>query len=309
MSHLFESGFTVREGAWHGLAKVVQDPPANAKEAMILAGCDWQVKKENMFLANGMPVDGHFATVRTSDNSVLGVVGERYNILQNNEAFSWFDPLVDSGLITFESAGSLNSGRRTFVQAKIKDGERDVIKGDTVLAYLLLSNSHDGSLAIDVRFSPVRVVCNNTLTAALSRDVDPHLTLKHTRYSKETLETLRETVNVAARAFDMSIDQYRYLASKNVKGLEMDYVRKVFSADSNTENEYRYEDDVISLINNGMGQHYARGTWWAAFNGVTEFIDHVRGRDNTRLEQSWFGVGKQLRQKAMEVALEYATAA
>lgn len=307
MSHLFESGFTVREGAWHGLAKVVSEPPTSAEEAMRLAGCDWQVKKETMFLGNGVPVDGHFATVRVSDNSVLGVVGERYNILQNTEAFSWFNPLIDSGLVTFESAGSLNLGRRTFVQAKIKDGEQDVIKGDTILAYLLLSNSHDGSLAIDVRFSPVRVVCNNTLTAALNRDVDPHLTLKHTRYSKETLETLRETVNVAARAFDMSIEQYRYLASKNVKGLERDYVRRVFGTD--TENEYRYEDDVIELMHNGMGNQYGKGTFWAAYNGCTEFIDHVRGRDNTRLEQSWFGIGKQLRQKAMDLALEYATAA
>lgn len=310
MADEFESGFVVGQAAWHGLATVLEEPPATGAEAMVAAGCDWTVEKKQLVLPGEDGADAidvpAFATVRSTDAKVLGVVGPGYKVLQNADAFGWFDPLIADGSLRFETGGSLFGGGRTFVQAKVGGLEADVVAGDTVTAMLLLSNSHDGSLAVDVRWTPTRVVCNNTLTAALAQADVPRMSLKHTKNVHETLERMRATVDTAKQAFGLSMEQFKFLASRNVKGLETTYIRRVMG--KGDEDKFRYEQLIADLIGGGTGQDIGgvAGTWWAAFNGMTEWLDHKRGNDESRAEQKWYGVSARIRQQALDVALEMA---
>lgn len=332
--HAFETGFVVQIPAWHGLAKVVQDPPATSREAMVLAGCDWQVETRPLFVLPdeailgehntevvdpALPTDSAasalrrsrrapaYATVRVTDRRILGVVGEEYTVVQNEKAFSFFDPFLARKELAFESAGALWGGSRVFVQARVLGSEADVLPGDPVRPYLLLSNSHDGSLAVDVRFTPVRVVCHNTLSAALNDDEKaPRLSVRHTSGVEDALEAIQGVVEVTKRAFETSMEQYRFLASREVKGLETVYVRRLMGKAD--DEPFRSEAKVVELMHAGVGQDIAgvAGTWWGAFNGVAEWIDYRRGRDQSRREQAWYGVGAATRERALHLALEMA---
>jgi phage/plasmid-like protein (TIGR03299 family) len=312
----FETGFFVREAAWHGKGFVINKPPATSSEAIRLAGCDWEVGKEQLHRADGRPVKGAFATVRQSDDTVLGVVGERYTVLQNRDVFSWFDPFLASKACELHTGGSLLSGKRIWLQAEVGGLAGEVAPGDEVRAYLLLSHSHDESLAIDVRFTPIRVVCFNTLSAAREDGTAPHVSIKHTRGALESLEQVHKTIDLVRRDFSTSMEHYRFLASKiAVEDRTIEYVRRSFGKELDLTtgkiDKYRFENDVLGLVAEGTGQDNpaVRGTWWAAYNGVTEFIDRQRGRDESRFDQSWFGSGVPIRERAFDLALSYAKAA
>src|SRR5678815_2693601 len=169
MAHEVESGMFVGQPAWHGLGTVLPNAPS-IEDAIVCAGLDWTVKLAPLaIVADGRPVD-HCATVRESDDSILGVVGPGYVPLQNREAFAWFQPMVESGAVTLEAAGSLREGRRIWILGRCADSSADIVPGDEVRQYLLLAHGHDGSLAIRVGFTSVRVVCANTLRASLESD-------------------------------------------------------------------------------------------------------------------------------------------
>src|SRR5690606_31902054 len=176
------SFFSVKEKAWHGLGQIVEDYPTSA-EAIKYAGLDYTVKKRYLFTYGDdtspetedndcvmewrVDVPEHFATVRTDTDEVLGVVGKDYEIVQNTEAFHFFDDLVGgNGGIKYETAGALGKGEKVFITAKLPDVLR-VGKDDLIEQYLLLTTSHDGYGCIKAAFTPIRVVCNNTLNAAL----------------------------------------------------------------------------------------------------------------------------------------------
>ncbi|MEY8356756.1 DUF932 domain-containing protein [Lachnospiraceae bacterium 54-53] len=159
-----ESMFYVREVPWHGLGTKVLEAPASA-EALILAGLDWNVIQKSLETEDGIPVPGFKANVREMDDRVLGIVTDRYKVVQNKEAFAFTDELLGEG-VTYETAGSLQEGRRTWILAKLP--QRYIISGDEVTPYLVFMNSHDGTGAIKAAMTPIRVVCNNTLNLALS---------------------------------------------------------------------------------------------------------------------------------------------
>ena len=131
------------------------------------AGLDWQVETEPLFRGNGQEVKAQ-ASVRTSDNRVLGVVGPRWTPLQNKDAFKVFEPLVDSGDMTLHTAGSLRNGERVWVLCQLNLDNSEIVKGDEIAKFALLSNGHDGKLAVHLGFTPIRVVCANT--EAMARD-------------------------------------------------------------------------------------------------------------------------------------------
>ena len=159
-----ESMFYTREKPWHGLGTMVQEAPASA-EALILAGLDWNVIQKPIQTTEGGLIPGFLANVRDSDEKILGVVTNRYKVVQNKEAFAFTDELLGEG-VTYETAGSLQEGRRTWVLAKLP--HRYIISGDEIEPYLVFMNSHDGSGSIKAAMTPIRVVCNNTLNLALS---------------------------------------------------------------------------------------------------------------------------------------------
>lgn len=164
MSANVESLFYVRETPWHGLGTKVMEAPTSA-DALTLAGLDWNVIQKTIKTEDGIPISGFKANIRDSDEKVLGVVTERYKVVQNTDAFSFTDSLVGEG-VKYETAGSLQGGRRTWLLAKLP--QRYIISGDEITPYLVFMNSHDGSGSIKVAMTPVRIVCENTLNLALS---------------------------------------------------------------------------------------------------------------------------------------------
>lgn len=169
--HAFESGFVVREAAWHGLATVLQNAPT-IEEGIKQAGLEWDVIQcpiEAVMPDGRVPATGWIANLRSTDKSVLGIVSDKYKPIQNKDAFQFFDKFLDDKSCTLECAGSLKNGRFVWVLAKIANGEAEVSPGDRIFSYLKLSTAHDGSHAGTIAFTPVRVVCWNTLSSALAQ--------------------------------------------------------------------------------------------------------------------------------------------
>ena len=192
MSALVESMFSVREMPWHGMGTIVEDAP-NSEEAIITAGLDWEVESRKMYLADGSEVPDAFANVRNIDNSVLGIVGNRYTIVQNNEAFSFTDNLIGEGCV-YETAGALRNGKQIWLLARLPKAVQ--IAGDNVMPYLCFTNTHDGSGAVKVFMTPIRVVCNNTLNQALST-AKRTWSARHTGSIESKLREASETLELA----------------------------------------------------------------------------------------------------------------
>ena len=159
-----ESMFYVRETPWHGLGTRVMEAP-DSEEALKLAGLNWKVRQEPIYTDNNLLIPGYKANVRDLDNKVLGVVTDRYKVVQNDEAFAFTDGLLGEG-VRYETAGSLLDGRKVWILARMP--REFIINGEQISPYLVFSNTHDGSGAIKVAVTPIRVVCNNTLNLALS---------------------------------------------------------------------------------------------------------------------------------------------
>lgn len=156
--------FTGRKAPWHGLGTMVEDAPTS-RDALIAAGLDWKVVQKKLVTEDGSAVPGFKANVRDLDGRTLGVVTDRYKVVQNGEAFSFTDSLLGEG-VTYETAGSLQEGRRTWILARLP--QKYIISGDEITPYLVFMNSHDGTGAIKAAMTPIRVVCQNTLNLALS---------------------------------------------------------------------------------------------------------------------------------------------
>ncbi len=157
-----ESLFSVREVPWHGLGTIIKEAPSS-KDAIIQSGLNWLVTSNDLYTEDGQIVPGYKANVRSTDNKILGVVSDKYQIVQNEEAFEFTDALLGEGCV-YETAGSLASGKRVWMLAKL---EKTKLAGDDFEPYLVFTNSHDGSSSIRVAITPVRVVCQNTLNLAL----------------------------------------------------------------------------------------------------------------------------------------------
>ena len=159
-----ETMFYVREAPWHGLGVRVESA-LNSEDALVMSGLNWNVLQKPIMTTSGTPVPGYKANIRDTDNRVLGVVTDRYRVVQNSEAFAFTDALLGEG-VKYETAGSLQDGRRIWILAKLPD--KYIIEGDQIDPYLVFSSSHDGSGSIKVAMTPIRVVCQNTLNLAMS---------------------------------------------------------------------------------------------------------------------------------------------
>lgn len=192
MSALVESMFYVREVPWHQLGTKVEDAPTS-EEAIRLAGLDWKVEQKPIFLENGTKIEGNYANVRSSDGKALGIVGDRYKIVQNTDAFTFTDALLGEG-VRYETAGSLKDGKVIWLLARMP--EQIEILGDKVDPYMVFTNTHDGSGAVRVCMTPVRVVCNNTLNAAM-RGARRVWSARHTGSITNKLDDAKETLQFA----------------------------------------------------------------------------------------------------------------
>jgi phage/plasmid-like protein (TIGR03299 family) len=312
MAHLVESMMYVGKAPWHGLGtSIPDDKKISVREAIVAAKLDWQVELRHVFTDNPgggeSGVLNYYAVCRVSDNAFLGMVGPDYTPLQNEQALEWFQPFLDAKEATLETAGSLKGGRHVWALARIRDGNMDVGKNDPVSHYILLSNAHDGSVAVRVGFTPIRVVCNNTLTLALGSKASQLLRVRHSLNLHVNLELVRDTMKVARHEFSATVEQYRHLQKRGIDaaGLER-YVRVVFSL-PNDKGGRELIPNIIYLFENGRGHQEAGRTYWGAYNAVTEYLNYFRGRtQDNNLSSLWFGESTLTNKQALHVALKMA---
>lgn len=219
-----ETMFYTRETPWHGLGTWVETAPTS-KDALVMSGLDWKVIQEPIVTAGGMVIDGYKVNLRDRDKKVLGVVSNRYKVIQNEEAFAFTDALLGEG-VTYETAGSLADGKRTWILGILP--HRYIIAGDEVTPYLVFMNSHDGSGAIKAAMTPIRVVCQNTLNLALSTAKRTWST-NHTGNISSKLEDARITLNLANAYMtelgkEIEVLQRKKLTDKKV----LEYIEQFF---------------------------------------------------------------------------------
>lgn len=316
MTHLVETMAYAGEKPWHGLGVSV---PHDLSPAQMLekAGLDWTVRKVPAFAQVGdQRVNvGRSALVRSSDDSVLDVVTNDWNPVQNSEAFEFFHEYCAAGDMEMHTAGSLRNGQIVWALAKVKESF-ELFKGDEIESYLLFTNPHKFGQSIDVRFTPIRVVCNNTLTLSLSSNVDRMVKKSHrTAFNAEdTKELLGIATNKLAKYKEMA----EFLGSKRYTDATLkDYFNRVFPVIAYDKEKGPQRKEVsksaeraLAVIDNQPGAQYAEGSWWQAFNAVTYLTDHRIGRSaDNRLTSAWFGANKNLKLKALETAVEFAEAA
>lgn len=322
-----DSMFSVGVKPWHGLGRVLENAPTPA-EAIYFAGLAWRVALRPLTttLADGgqaVPIATHRSVLREDTGEILGVVGEDFAPLQNEDAFKWFAPLCDEGWITLETAGSLRRGRRVWIMARVATDAIEVVPGDEVEPFVLLCHGHDGSLALRVGFNPVRVVCANTLAAALD-DGDGLICLRHTAGLSVALEDARRVISRQIEIFRGSADAWKHLAQRRCDDAAFDrYVigvlgktageAEVETSEPSPATGKRILEVVRPLFAEGLGNDRpeARGTWWAAYNALTQWLTHQRGsKAGTEAEQAarrfdalHLGDGRRLGRRALMLAL------
>jgi phage/plasmid-like protein (TIGR03299 family) len=299
---------------WHGLGTPLADDDLyDWPTACEKAGLAWDVELVALQTADTQAKVDHRAVRRTSDGHVLGVVGRRYALLQNRAAFGWFQPFLDAKEMALHTAGSLRQGSRVWVLAQLNRDPLVIAPGDEVEKYLLLSHSHDGSLAVRVGFTPVRVVCANTLAMAHGSDASKLIRVKHTKDIHENLKNIRAVMDLANQEFEAAAEQYRLLARKSINQADLrKYVKRVLGVKDDNEPGTRMKkvmDEVIALAESGRGNTLpaVTGSYWTAYNGVTEWLSFERGRNQeNRLNGLWFGDGASMNKHALETALDMA---
>lgn len=300
----------VGEVPWHGLGVKV-DPDLSPEEFMVVAGLDWEVEKIDSFVnynGNKIPT-GQQALVRSLDGKVLANVGPGWNPVQNSEAFEFFDEYVQAGDMEMNTAGSLRGGEIVWALAKTKESF-ELFNGDVTDNYFLFTNPHQYGKTITVRMTPIRVVCNNTLTLSLSQKGDHVISVSHR--NAFNAESVKEQMGIAREKMEQYKSMAEFLGSKRyTKSDVVQYMNRVFGEPvEGKEFSTRASKRAYELMSTQPGAEFAQGSWWQAFNAVTYMTDHVQGKNpDTRLESSWYGRNRKVKLDALELALEYAEVA
>ncbi len=316
MAHMIETMAYAGEVPWHGLGERV---PADLSPVQMMqkAGVDWKVQKVPAFanIGENRVNVGWSALVRETDNQILSVVSNDWEPVQNSEAFQFFHEYCQAGDMEMHTAGSLKNGQIVWVLAKVKESF-ELFKGDVVESFLLFTNPHKFGQSIDVRFTPIRVVCNNTLTLSLNQNVDRMVKKSHRTVFDPAV--VKEQLGIATHKLAQYKEMAEFLGSKRyTEDTLKEYFNKVFPVNvidkdkgSQRKEISKSASKALEVVNTQPGAEFAEGSWWQAFNTVTYLTDHVIGRSaDNRLSSAWFGPNKNLKVKALETAVEYAEAA
>jgi phage/plasmid-like protein (TIGR03299 family) len=321
MAHLIENNTQtgkseiayVGQKPWHGLGQqLTENAPIEVwrKEA----GLDWEAQVTPVMfwpqgLAAPLEMKNKQVIFRNDTHQSLGVVSDRYKIHQPADVLDFFNTLVKSAGFTLEVAGAIKGGKRIWALANVNK-ESAVLHDDAVKGYLLLSTSFDGSAATIGQFTSIRVVCNNTLSAADTEDAPSRVILTHGTNFDASL--MRDRLGIIVGGFDGMMDKYRSLARIDVStGYAKGFVSELFPAifDPQTEKykESRGYKRVLELFDGagiGASEQGVYGTRWGLLNAVTQYIDHERGHNvDTRMNNAWFGNGNRLKSEAESLLL------
>jgi phage/plasmid-like protein (TIGR03299 family) len=296
---------------WHGLGTKV---PADLTPTQMLeaAGLDWSVSKVPAYAKVGGKnvAIGQSALVRSNDNKILDVVSDDWNPVQNEEAFDFFNDFVAAGDMEMHTAGSLKDGQIVWGLAKVKESF-ELFKGDQIDSYLLFSNFHKYGFSTDVRFTPIRVVCNNTLTLSLNSKVERMAKISHRQVFNP--DDVKGMLGIATNKLAQYKEMAQFLGSKRYNNENIvEYFTRIFPVTGSGEKKKEVSKNAqyaLDVLETQPGAEYAAGTWWQAFNAVTFLTDHVIGRSaDTRLTSAWYGYNKGVKTKALETAVEMAEA-
>jgi phage/plasmid-like protein (TIGR03299 family) len=317
---------------WHVLGTRMIVPPTSVAEAMQAGGIGRTVSLQQLRLEDGRLVE-RFATVR-SDGTILGTVGPGYHVVQDAAAFSMIDPMLQAGMVTIETVGALRGGSRVWMLGRISVPDNVIVakSDDRVAKYLLIANGHDGTLAVHVSLTPIRVVCDNTLTLSIGSTRGSTIKILHTKSAADSVNAIGETIMRADVQFGKAAELFRALAGVNVRNATQlrRYIDAVFPApkkapkvesapaidalalmadvsraaaseslmseclEAAQDDKRRIADQICELFEHGKGNDMpgVKGTGWAAYNAVTEYITHHRGHNaDNRLNNAWFASG------------------
>lgn len=314
MAHNVETMAYAGSVPWHGLGVQVLDDLTPA-QMMDKAGLNWTVSKQPMFYRhNGdiQNIPGKNVLVRDTDGKVLDVVGNGWEPVQNATAFEFFNDFVMNGDMKMHTAGSLQEGKLTWALAKVNEGF-ELFNGDKVESYLMFSNPHKFGSSVTVSFTPIRVVCNNTLNMALQGANGKGVRLTHrTTFDADYVKQL---LGVATEQLNSYKEVAELLGSKRYTTETLENFMKEVFPNSNTKAKDRTAisktaTNALEVIHTQPGAEFAEGTWWQCFNAVTYTTDHLVGRSNdARMTSAWFGQNQTRKLKALDKAVEYAMAA
>lgn len=333
MAHQFQSGaFFNGKAAWHKLGTVL-DGTLPAREAFRLAEADWQVLSTPIFDPMGAPIEGYQAITRGDDGQVLSVQKDSYTIVQNEQLIRLAEALHEDA--SMDAVVVLQEGRKVAFTARINGAAGEVVKNDEVHQYFVGTTSHDGTIAFQALFSPIRVVCMNTLSASL-RHADrsasnKRMSIRHTTNANALIDKLPEIISFKRQQFTATIEELQIMAAKPCTSAQFkQYCEQVFAdqlagtvndkrGDAATARPKTLEDlpQWDSLANKFHGEGIGfdikgvQGTMWGAYNTVTEFLTHEAGRGNAdnvetarrRLESLYWGSAAATLNKAHALAL------
>ena len=272
-----ETMFSVREKPWHGLGKIVMEAPTS-KDALRLAGMDWNVVQEPIYTEFNEVVEGYKANVRDSDRKVLGVVSDRYKVVQNADAFSFTDELLGKG-VRYETAGSLQEGRKVWLLARLP--REYIIGGERISPYLVFSNTHDGSGSVKVAVTPVRVVCNNTLNLALDT-ASRSFSMVHTGNIQDKIQEAKDTLFMAESYMDCLGAEFEQLRRQKMTDAQVKEFMELLlpiekdSTQIQSKNILRLREDLKKRYYDAPDLQKVGNNAYRFINAVSDFATHAK---------------------------------
>jgi phage/plasmid-like protein (TIGR03299 family) len=304
------------EKAWHGLGQYVSEA-MTSEQAIELGGLNYTVEKRPLYAPGWagtmVEAEGHYGNVRTDTNEILGIVKGRYRIVQNKDAFGFFDTIIDRGEAIFETAGALGKGERIFVTAKLP--EDMLVRGERVEKYIMLTNSHDGTSTIIAGFTPIRVVCNNTLTAALKK-LDNKVSISHTASAESRLKEASRVMGIASKYMDEVNTTFESMTTRKLSDLEMKYF--IETVMKNSFKEDTSDKEASTRMKNLVDQVYsfaishptqtteaAYRTLWGAYNGISGYYNFLKDYKNAdqKMKDMNYGYANDKIAKAFDQAV------
>ena len=270
-----ETMFSVREKPWHGLGIIVKEAPTSA-DAIRLAGLDWSVVQEPIYTNFNRVVDGYRANVRSSDRKVLGVVSDRYKVVQNVDAFSFTDELLGKG-VRYETAGSLQEGKKVWLLARLP--REYIIAGERISPYLVFSNTHDGSGSVKVAITPVRVVCNNTLNLALGT-AKRSFSMIHTGNIQDKIQEAKDTLFLAEEYMDCLGVEFERLRRQKITDAQVkEYIELLLPMEKEptpiqSKNIIRLREDMMKRYYDAPDLQKVGNNAYRFINAVSDFATH-----------------------------------
>lgn len=305
-----KASFASTEKAWHGLGTIVKQA-MTSKEAIELAGLGYDVITAPL-LANvdgvgQFPVPNQFATMRTDNNAVLGTVGSRYTVVQNRDAFTFFDAIVGQGQAIFETAGVLGIGERIFVTAKMPKYIRIAGTDDVTEMFVILTSSHDGSGAVIAGISPIRIVCQNTLKISLKSAINK-ISIRHTKSAEKNLIEAHKLLGIANEYTEQMNVTLNNLSLKKVSDAQVKkLVEDLFPSEAKVDTRINnIRNEVLNSYYTGIGQEKILGTAYGVLQGVTHYTSHVKNYKDadTKFENLLMdGTSAKVNDKALELIL------